>query len=62
MAEYRNSAVASEEVYKMLEQYDLPKTVSTILAAQGNDRKPERNVQKAVCKSGRHRRCDACRY
>lgn len=34
MAEYRNSAVASEEVYKMLEQYDLPKTVSTILAAQ----------------------------
>jgi len=26
--------VASEEVYKMLEQYDLPKTVSTILAAQ----------------------------
>lgn len=34
LADYRASAMASEEVYKMLENYDLPKTVSTILAAQ----------------------------
>lgn len=34
LADYRASAMASEEVYKMLEQYDLPKTVNTILAAQ----------------------------
>ncbi len=34
LADYRASAMASEDVYKMLERYDLPKTVSTILAAQ----------------------------
>lgn len=34
IADYRAAATASEDVYKMLDQYDLPKTVSTVLAAQ----------------------------
>lgn len=34
LADYQASAMASQEVYQMLEQYDLPKTVETILAAQ----------------------------
>lgn len=34
MASYGACAVASEEVYQMLEQYDLPKTVNSILALQ----------------------------
>lgn len=34
LADYQASAMASEEVYQMLEQYDLPKTVETILAVQ----------------------------
>lgn len=34
IADYRAAATASEDIYKMLDQYDLPKTVSTVLAAQ----------------------------
>lgn len=34
LADYQASAMAAEEVYQMLEQYDLPKNVETILAAQ----------------------------
>lgn len=34
VADYRRAAAASEEVYTMLDRYDLPKTVGTILAAQ----------------------------
>lgn len=34
VADYRRAAAASDEVYTMLDRYDLPKTVGTILAAQ----------------------------
>jgi len=34
LAEYQSCAVASEAVYQMLEQYDLPKTVNSIIALQ----------------------------
>lgn len=34
LSDYRASAASSEEIYQILEQYDLPKTVNTILAVQ----------------------------
>lgn len=34
LTDYKTAAMASEEVYQMLEQYDLPKTVSSVLAAR----------------------------
>lgn len=46
LLDYQASAASSEEVYQMLEQYDLPKTVHTILAVQEMLTNPNRAYRK----------------
>lgn len=51
LSDYRAGAMASEEVYAMLEQYDLPKTVHTILAVQEMAANPNGMFRKLFAKS-----------